>query len=71
MREHIRCADALMQAQDGYRFELCRLSVTCLSPIASVRVLPSSLKIVPRIHGKQLALTMTDPNCLARMTAVV
>ena len=40
------------------------VSVTCSSPIASARVLPSSLKIVPRIRGKQLTLTITDPKPL-------
>ena len=38
--------------------------VTCPGPIASARVLPSSLKIVPVVNGKQLTLTMTEPKPL-------
>lgn len=40
------------------------VTVTCSSPISSARVLPSSLKIVPKVHGKQLTLTMAEPKPL-------
>jgi hypothetical protein len=38
-----------------------QISVTCASVIAAARILPSSLHIVPQIHGKSLVFTLDRP----------
>jgi hypothetical protein len=38
--------------------------VTCSRPITSARVLPSSRKIVPKIQGRQLTITVLEPGPL-------
>lgn len=40
------------------------VNITCSRPISSVRVLPSPLKIVPKVNGKHLTLTMAEPKPL-------
>ncbi len=38
--------------------------VTCTAPVSSARILPSSLKIVPRVDGRRVSITMTEPRPL-------
>lgn len=41
-----------------------QITVTCPKPISSVRVLPSSLKIVPKVSGNSLTFGLADPKPL-------
>jgi hypothetical protein len=38
--------------------------VTCPAPVTSARILPSSLKIAPRVEGHRVSITMTEPRPL-------
>ena len=38
--------------------------VTCTAPVTSARILPSSLKIAPRVEGHRVSITMTEPRPL-------
>ena len=38
--------------------------VTCPDPVTSARILPSSLKIAPRVEGHRVSITMTEPRPL-------
>ncbi len=38
--------------------------VTCPAPVSAARILPSSLKIAPRIEGHRVTITMTEPRPL-------
>jgi hypothetical protein len=38
--------------------------VTCPAPVTSARILPSSLKIAPRVEGYRVSITMSEPRAL-------
>jgi hypothetical protein len=38
--------------------------VTCSTPVTTARILPSSLRIVPRVDGHRIMITMTEPRPL-------
>ncbi len=63
MDDKVRSAEYFDQAAFAY-FDMRQpvaITVLCPEPIASARILPSSLKIVPSIDGRRLAFSLAEP----------
>ncbi len=66
MDDKVRSAEYFDKAAFAY-FDMrgpVTVTVTCPEPIASARVLPSSLKIVPAMEGQRLTFSLTEPKPL-------
>lgn len=63
MDDKVNSADYYEKASFAY-FDMSapvEVTVTCPEPITSAKVLPSSLKIVPKVEGRRLTLTIPRP----------
>jgi hypothetical protein len=63
MDDKTRSAEYFDKASFGY-FDMrgtVAVTVTCPEPIASAKILPSSLNIVPAIEGRRLTFSLTQP----------
>lgn len=66
MDDKVRSAEYFEKAAFAYfdMREPVMVTVTCLEPITTAKVLPGSLKIVPAIEGQRLTFSLTEPKPL-------
>jgi hypothetical protein len=63
MDDKVRSAEYFDKAAFAY-FDMGRpamVTVACVEPITSAKILPSSLRIVPAVEGKRLTFSLTEP----------